>query len=165
MDPSEELEFEQLMLEDENLLIEVESLRATEKKVAKIPIKNPPESITRKIAYEAKQLQSDRIKKSRKLYIYLRRGIAAAVLLCAFSGGYYYFSDFSEPEEISPVSSEQISPWVDRNEVLRYSGATQASTASSFDTEVIKSYEKLQLVKFSSGDGTVLGIHLTGSPQ
>ncbi|MEX0719168.1 MAG: hypothetical protein WD059_00785 [Balneolaceae bacterium] len=163
MDPSEELEFEQLMREDENLLIEVESLRVTNRKIDQIPLKNPPKSLTKKIANEVNQLQSERIKKSNHIYHMLKTGIAATILVGALSGGYYYLSGVSEINTSTPASAEDVTPWVDRNEVLRYTNTSQSVNSPALDTEVLKSYEKLQLVRSSSGDKNNLGIHLTGS--
>ena len=42
MDPAEEIEFEREMLKNQDLLIEVESLRRTDKKLGKLPLINPP---------------------------------------------------------------------------------------------------------------------------
>src|SRR5690554_5770159 len=90
MDPSEELEFEHLMREDENLLIEVESLRATYKRTSQLSIKNPPEFLTRKILNDLKQLPSSSLKNKNKSIMMAAKGLAAAVVIAALSGGYYY---------------------------------------------------------------------------
>ena len=53
MDPSEEIEFERCMMEDENLLIEVECLRRSLEKTKQLPNFNPPESLTEEIPQKA----------------------------------------------------------------------------------------------------------------
>lgn len=174
MDPSEVLEFEKWMRSDNDLLIEVESLRATQRKTTQLPLKNPPESLIQNIVHEATQIQKSRIDNSKKVYKYVRKGIAAAILLSAITGAFYFYSaeDYS-PNEIMPVANEtmlqsgdkqSITPWVDRNEVLRYASETPAAT-ESFDTERLKSLEKLQLINNQISGRDIPGIHLTGSPN
>ena len=76
MDPSEEMEFEKKIREDENLLIEVESLRATNRKLAGLPLQNPPKHLTQKIANEAKQLKEKKVRKNKTKEINDKRGKA-----------------------------------------------------------------------------------------
>lgn len=167
MDPSEEMEFEKLMREDEDLLIEVESLRATNRRLSALPQKNPPEHLTKQIADDAKQLQSKKIYNTNNIAFFLKRGLAAAILLSAFTGGYYYYSDYSEASNSSmPATSERenIEPWVDRNEIIRFSESQQAVESSAIQTDFTKSYEKLQLVNDPMGNSSGNnGIMLTGS--
>ncbi len=166
MDPSEEMEFEKKMREDENLLIEVESLRATNRKLSDLPLQNPPKQLTQKIANEAKQLQSQKVRKNNAFVFIAKRGIAAAILLSAFTGGYYYFSGTLDATQTSLEKAERTEPWVDRNEVIRFSGNQPAAQTPTLQTDLSKSFEKLQLV--SDPTGTVNGsngILLTGSSK
>jgi hypothetical protein len=164
MDPSEEMEFEQQMREDENLLIEVESLRATKRRLSALSTKNPPQSLTQQITDDAKQLQSDKINSTKNITFFLKRGVAAAILLAAFTGGSYFYYTGSSDSKLPVSASEAIEPWVDRNEVLRYSQTLQVSQSSAVNTELNRSYDKLELVSDPSGspyNGN--GIMLTGS--
>lgn len=164
MDPSEKMEFEKKMREDEDLLIEVESLRATNRKLSGLPHKAPPADVTSAITEKAKEVQSKRKSGTINIAFLMKRGIAAAILLGAFTGGYMYYSGYSSPQ-VSPVSdTENVEPWVDRNEVLRFSGEQQVGQSSPFDSDLDRSYEKLQLVNDPTGtNSSGNGILLTGS--
>lgn len=164
MDPSEEMEFENKMREDENLLIEVESLRATHRKLSGIPQKTPPPELTTSIAEKAIDAQSKKSLGTSGITFFVKRGIAAAILLGAFAGGYMYYSDFSGQQVAPSLGSETIEPWVDRNEVLRFSTEQQAGQSSNLDVDLNRSYEKLQLVNDPAGtNSSGNGILLTGS--
>ncbi|MBO6586120.1 MAG: hypothetical protein JJ953_08465 [Gracilimonas sp.] len=165
MDPSEEMEFEKLMREDEDLLIEVESLRATKRRLSGLPLKTPPQKLTQKITDDAKQLQSDSLKKSKNITFFLKRGIAAAILLAAFTGGgYYFYTGEAVTFPATASDSQTIEPWVDRNEILRFSGDQPVSQSASLKSDMDKSYDKLELVNDLNGSSNAgSGILLTGS--
>ncbi|WP_421774879.1 hypothetical protein [Gracilimonas sp.] len=165
MDPSEEMEFEKLMREDEDLLIEVESLRATKRRLSGLPLKTPPENLTQKITNDAKQLRSDSLKNSKNITFFLKRGIAAAILLAAFTGGgYYFYNGEANTAPASASDSQTIEPWVDRNEILRFSGDQPVSQSASLKSDMDKSYDKLELVNDLNGSSNAgSGILLTGS--
>ena len=91
MDPSEEIEFEREMMQDENLLIEVESLRKTYQKLNKLPFEEPPTELVEKIATEAVQTQQEMLNRSKRWMFYLSRSVAAAaVLILMISSGVYF---------------------------------------------------------------------------
>ncbi|MBD3615505.1 MAG: hypothetical protein HUJ22_02955 [Gracilimonas sp.] len=166
MDPSEEMEFEQEMREDEDLLIEVESLRATNRKLSVLPHKHPPKNLIQKVTNDAKHQQSKHIRSTTSIPFLIKRGIAAAILLSAFTGGYYYYSGLpdSAPSQTSS-NTENVEPWVDRNEIIRFSEGQQ-TIQPTIQADLNKSYEKLQLVNDPSGNNTSgSGILLTGSPN
>lgn len=168
MDPSEEMEFEKSMREDENLLIEVESLRATQRRLSDLPHKSPPESLTTKIAYEAKQIQSRRVNSKNFTYQFIKKGLAAAILLSVSLGGYYYYSTDSVPMADSPqntaVNDGGVSPWVDRNEVIRFSENEASAVPAEMEPDFVRSFEKLQLVNDPAAQQrSGSGILLTGS--
>lgn len=166
MDPSEEMEFEKKMRENENLLIEVESLRVTNKKLSGLPQKNPPKDLVEQISEDAKHLRSKNRGHNYNPAFLIKRGIAAAVLLTVFTGGFYYYSVIPDTQQPSSVESEMVEPWVDRNEVIRFSEGGQTIQSSSNQTDFTKSYEKLQLVSDPRGNNTTgSGILLTGSPK
>ncbi|MDR9417501.1 hypothetical protein [Gracilimonas sp.] len=162
MDPSEEAEFERKMREDEDLLIEVESLRATKRKLSSLPQKKPPKEITNQVLNDIKQLQSNKSTFLKTFSTFAKRGLAAAILLMSMTVGYFYFmgNSATTQETAIPSDSETVEPWVDRNEVLRFTGGEQSSVQSEFT----RSYEKLQLVNDPSANGSANNsILLTGS--
>lgn len=166
MDPSEELEFEKRMREDEDLLIEVESLRATYRRLNKLPQKNPPQHIIQEISDKAKELQSNRQNKTKQLLTkYSGYAAAAVLLIAAFSSGFYY-AEYSENEQSAVENASAVSPWVDQDQVIRYTDKLQTVNTGEFDTELNKSLEKLKLVDSpnlsSQGNSSIL---LTGSPK
>lgn len=171
MDPSEEMEFEKQMREDENLLIEVESLRATNRRLSGLPQINPPKQLTKKIADDAKQLQQQKINRQNRISYLFKRGIAAAFLLAAFSGGYFYIWDTAEVSEPTNTAAagvtnteKVVEPWVDRNDILTFPGNVQTVESQSLQAEFSKSYNKLQLVNDPrTGVTGANGILLTGS--
>lgn len=169
MDPSEEAEFEKLMRDDEDLLIEVESMRVTKHKLSNLPHKNPPKELTNKVLNDVKQLQSKKSKSQNAFSTFVQRGLAAAILLMAFTGGYFYFSDTSATmqEATTPTDVETVKPWVDRNEILRFSNGDQNTEPSSIQSEILRSYERLQLVNDPSANSSTSNnsILLTGSPN
>lgn len=164
MDPSEELEFEKLMRDDEDLLIEVESLRATNRKFSDLPQKTPPSELTNKITEKAKEVRSKRKPGSATITYIVKRGIAAAILLGAFSGGYMYYSNYSTAHSIPSSGIQKVEPWVDRNEVIRFSADQQSGQSATLDADLDRSYEKLQLVNDPAGtNSSGNSILLTGS--
>lgn len=78
-------------------------------------------------------------------------------------GGYYYYSGFSASEQPVQQNAENIEPWVDRNEVLRFSESEQAAE-SVLQSEFTRSFDKLQLVTEPNGNyGAGNRVLLTGS--
>ncbi|MEX2478677.1 MAG: hypothetical protein WD357_09590 [Gracilimonas sp.] len=168
MDPSEEMEFEKQMRKDENLLIEVESLRASNRKLSDLPHKNPPEELTKSITQQAVQIQSQKNTSTTDITFFIKRGIAVAILLSVCTGGYIYYSGYTETQlESSTVNdTENVEPWVDRNEILRFSEGQQIEQSSAIQADLNRSYQKLQLVNDpSSGNSSGNSILLTGSPN
>jgi hypothetical protein len=165
MDPSEEMEFEQQMREDEDLLIEVESLRATKRKLSGLPSKNPPKFLTQKISDDVKQIQKNKKSPiSDSLKYFFNRGVAAAILLIAVTGGIsYYAFNIDQNSPLKTNVETQIQPWVDRNEVLRFQDESQSIQAQDIQQDLTRSYEKLQLVNDQALRNGSNGILLTGS--
>lgn len=165
MDPSEEKEFERMMTEDEDLLIEVESLRLTHRKLNQLPLKTPPEQITQNVLNDAKKLQSSR--KKQRYHIPGKISgfaVAASVLITLFAGSWFLMpSDTPAGDDtLNANSAATVNPWVDRNEVIRFAGSPDAG----LDAEMAKSMEKLRPVDVAAewqGEGSP--IQYTGSEQ
>lgn len=166
MDPSEEIEFEREMMRDENLLIEVESLRKTFQKLGKLPLKEPPTELVEKIASEAVQAQQEMLNRSRKWMFYMSRSVAAAaVLILMVSSGVYFLggdSGNSSGTSLPPVTETgEVEPWVDRSNTIHFVGTSiQQDNPEPLQQEVEDSYSKLKLVNertgFESSNRTVI---------
>ncbi len=137
MDPSQEVLMERAMMEDDDLLIEVESLRQTMRRLDDLPHKKPPEELTDSIIEQAAAHQKKwyhRVNVPTEAYKY------AAVLLLGMgiSSGLwmvYGTSDNTQtdspesasieamlPGSLQNVSTDEpvVEPWVDRNNVLYF---------------------------------------------
>lgn len=140
MDPSQEVLMERAMMEDDDLLIEVESMRQTLKRLDDLPEKEPPQELTDAILEQAAAHQNSWYNQfptiPKEMYKY------AAVLLVGvgLSSGFWWATGSSNnapevsqpleaasaevtlPSSYQPVAKEQteVEPWVDRNNVLYY---------------------------------------------
>lgn len=170
MDPSEEMEFERMMLEDEDLLIEVETLRNTLRRLKKLPKVSPPEEVICNVknsrAYREKILKGQ---KNNPVIRYASWSAAAAVLLFAVSG-LFLLPDFTALPESADQQSLSISgdvkPWVDQNQVLKYTGEYALPVETELSAEYDQSYEKLKLVRSVAPSGSSgSGLILTGQSQ
>lgn len=155
MDPSEEIEFEREMMGDENLLIEVESLRKTLKKVDKIPEWNPPSSLSKTITKKAVHIRRNQIQKNNLLFLNLNKNVAAAaaVLIITVAGFSFYAYEASQPgthlqnNTATTNAVNSVQPWVDKNDILRYSDVQNNSSGELLYIEMAKSMDKLTPVE------------------
>jgi len=98
MDPSEELLMERAMMEDEDLLIEVESMRQTLKKLDKLPEVEPPTDVTDAIMEQAAE-QAEENRESPKTFTpILRYAVAATLALTVTAGGAWFFIGSEETQ-------------------------------------------------------------------
>jgi hypothetical protein len=126
LDPSEETLVEQAMIEDENVLIEVESLRTTLKKIQNLPVLEPPAELTNKLVNTAIQIQSERAKIRPIAYIRRFSYAAAATILIAGGSIWYVQSSMNptllvsdNPDIYTTTSTNQnSSPWVDKQNII-----------------------------------------------
>ena len=90
MDPSEEIEFEREMMKDEDLLIEVETLRKSFQKLGKLPLHHPPKELSEQVLSMAVETRKRQLDDQQKWFGVMGRSVAAAVaLLMIGSSGYY----------------------------------------------------------------------------
>jgi hypothetical protein len=125
LDPSEELLVEQAMMEDDNTLIEIESLRTTYHKLQSLPLLNAPGEVLDNILAHS-ELQRMNAGKIRSLANFRTISYAAAASLMIASGATWYLqtggtntmmvSDdtTSSVYETKPYSS----PWVDKKDIM-----------------------------------------------
>lgn len=157
MDPSEEVEFERELELNNNLLIEVETLKNTKERLQNLPDVNPPAHLVQSVRMMAAKKASD----SRRRKQFSVYSAAAAVLLMAFASGFFIYdnehSSENAPAEqagmagsaefqnvMSPADQpEELTPWVDQNEIIRFTDQFQRENQASFDTVFKHSFQKL----------------------
>ncbi len=157
MDPSEEIEFEREMMIDENLLIEVESLRKTYQKLGKLPLKEAPPDLVNKIASDAIKARREQIKRSNRWTSFMSRSVAAAAVAILIISTTIYFSNgqaYTQTDTIQTTgtTTETIDPWVDRSNMLHFAGTSiQADNPQPIQMEVDQSFSKLKLINSETG--------------
>lgn len=159
MDPSEEVLMERAMMEDDDLLIEVESLRQTLKRLEGLPEKNPPAHLTESILHYASE-KAESHKSSNIFSFHPVRYAAAAVLIAGVSIGslwVYQQSNSADagqadpqtsevaksaPLKVLPVKESKTEPWVDRENVIYFHDQFNAGS-TEFDSILKNSMDKL----------------------
>lgn len=159
MDPSEEVEFERELSGNSNLLIEVESLKKTKGRLDNLPLMEPPKSVVSSIQQHAERYSKLR-RRNANLPIYTA---FAAVFLIGLTSGFFLLNQpesnsgetnraglsnvplLQNSTSVSATSTtrERIKPWVDENEVIRFTDRFQAAEQTSFDTIFKNSFQKL----------------------
>ncbi len=137
MDPSQEVLMERAMMEDDDLLIEVESLRQTMKRLDDLPEKEPSNELTGAIIEQAAEHQKSWFNipaVPNHVYKY------AAVLLLGMglsSGFWMVYGSSDEPKkdgaqtasveaslpasfQTASTEPDKVEPWVDHNNVLYF---------------------------------------------
>lgn len=183
MDPSEKLEFERDLKMDENLLIEVETLRKVSTKLHNMDTLQPPvevvDAVLRSLEVRKKVAGSRR---SKRVVYYS----AAAILLLGLTYGFILTGDVDSgqsngsesatvgtfqnmlPASVGNVSTvsemDKLMPWVDHNDVLHFRDGLYGSEASSVDSIFRQSFRKLTPITNPSQSPTARqNLHLTGS--
>lgn len=158
MDPSEEIEFEREMMIDENLLIEVESLRKTYHKLGKLPLWEPPPDLTAKIASDAVKAQQEQISRTSRWTNIMSRSVAAAAVAILIISTTIYFSNgeaYTQTDTIqntNNLTTENVSPWVDRSNTIHFAGTSlQQDNPEPLQLERDRSFSKLRLVNAETG--------------
>jgi len=198
MDPSEEILMERAMMEDEDLLIEVESMRQTLQKLDKLPEMEPPSEVTDAVMEKAvEQAKENRKNNSTYRKPAFKYAVAATLALTITAGGAWFMvgTEGGEQSQQSVVSStatntpaqtagtqltdeniqqvttssesveqaQEVQPWVDRNDILRFEDQFSEQNAK-FQDIVRQSTQKLQRIENPGvNGGRVNSIQLTGS--
>jgi hypothetical protein len=184
MDPSERLEFERELQNDENLLIELESLKSTASNLGGLTQIEPPEFVINNV--RSKINKEKLIENDRGSYKYLFAS-AAITLVAVMLYGAIVVQDQSVADDearlsndasqasissgnISTVSTgsaeelNEVSPWVDHDEVIHFHERFNRGSVASVDSMFNNSLEKLTRVNSSRTIQQVQQqIHLTGS--
>jgi len=178
MDPSEKVEFERLLRKNENLLIEVESLRNISSKIDELPEISAPDNILQSVCEQASEKnRSSKFVRSKPFYFataaLLSIGFMAGALLiesdeAANSAGNASVGSIGSTQTTATnnpagiTSDREITPWVDENDVIHYTGIESERSDSLLEN----SYRRLTPVTNSSQNSSYQrNLQLTGSRQ
>ena len=186
MDPSEEILMEQAMMEDEDLLIEVESMRQTLKKLDKLPRIEPPSYVQDAVLEKASN-HAEKKKFNQSLKPAFKYAVAATLALTVTAGGMWLYigGETGENQQSEPIQAQastntslqlnnsaietasaedlQIEPWVDRDNVLNFEDYYMDGD-SNFKTILNNSTQKLRLIETPmTNSDRVNPLQLTGS--
>lgn len=183
MDPSEKLEFERDLNVDENLLIEVETLRKISEKLHNMDTIHPPDDVVNAILQTLEERKTAAGNKRSQKFVYYS---AAAILILGLTYGFIFTEDAGNEisngsdsasigtfQQILPASvntatrsseAERVMPWIDRNDVLYFREGLYESETSSIDSIFRQSFQKLTPITNPSQSPTARqNLHLTGS--
>lgn len=176
MDPSEEVLMERAMMEDDDLLIEVESMRQTLHRLDDMPDKEPPAHLTNSIIDQAAKqkkktvwfpaISSQAYKYAAVLLIGAGLGSGAWMLLDSSSSNNSELSRSAAITTGFENTSQQTvdaEPWVDRENVIYYQDMFNRQS-SDYNAILQTSMQKLTPVQgpFNSSSGA-RNVQLTGS--
>lgn len=182
MDPSEKLEFERDLENDNDLLIEVESFKKVSKNLNQLESIDPPAHVVDAVYQSAKKNGKDSVKSYWKPVIYS----AAALFLIGITSGIFLMEEpqegvdnnreaetasvatggtqlFSQPVSTSPPAEKNLQPWVDNNEILYFNGQTASENSVMSDSIRNESLKKLTPVNPSGASSRPNQLQLTGS--
>lgn len=104
MDPSEQVEFEREFEQNENLLIEVESLKNVSEKLQDIRLMDPPADLVENIYQQASHTNAS----AGQSFNWWRWGSVAAVLLISVSMSSYMLLPVAESEDLPEVEGNTL---------------------------------------------------------
>jgi hypothetical protein len=176
MDPSEEVLMERAMMEDDDLLIEVESMRHTMQRLDDLPEKEPRAELTESIVREAKNHQQKKrswTSVSPNMYKYA----AVLVIGICLGGGMWFLMNFyfgrqgnvrhaavAISTQNTPVKQE-VKPWIDRHNILYFQD--KFSAKSGYQSIQQASLHKLTPVQQPAVNSysTSPNVHLTSEER
>lgn len=184
MDPSEEMEFEREIEENANLLIEVESLKKVNERLNDLPELSAPAEVLERVMQAA---YSKQVKPASRRIPPLYYA-AAALLLAGFTAGALFLEaetqntgaentasagtsvlqleNRSAGVAASPQTRQHVAPWVDNNEVIRFTDRLRPVESASIDSIIRDSYQRLTPVTDPQQSRYYQrNLHLTGSRQ
>lgn len=129
MDPSEELLMERAMMEDEDLLIEVESMRQTLKKLDKLPEMDPPSHLTDAIMAQAAEQAEKNRRSGFSTIPAFKYAVAATLALTVTAGGLWFYTGMGEENTTTQSATFASEQPVDISSLQGIE--TKASDASS----------------------------------
>ncbi|MFW6347451.1 MAG: anti-sigma factor family protein [Cyclonatronaceae bacterium] len=134
LDPSEIMLVERAMAEDDDTLIEVESMRATLRKLERLPEHEPPKHVQQKILQQAREHADYRYHSSRVIKLfslpasasYTAAALAAVLIISLSYGVYQYSAEFQQSSTAAPDAA---------GEIFTPAGVSQTNTATDFSYE------------------------------
>ena len=161
MDPSEEVEFERGLQDNENLLIEVESLKKVNEKLCSLPRFSAPKNILEEVCSKA----GEKAVKPKTNWINPFYMATAAIVMIGFTGSILLmdpsssepdntsghagvgstniiYSDQEKPDTISEGKAK-ITPWIDNNDILHFNERLQYPESAQIDSMLKDSYQRL----------------------
>jgi hypothetical protein len=184
MDPSEEVEFERILKGNENLLIEVESLKKVNERLCSLPYLSAPADVLDDVCRRAGEKKvKPKTNWIRPFYL-----ATAALVMVGFTGGILFmdstsseqnstsdhagagstnmlYSDQEEPGNLSE-SKAKITPWIDNNDILHFNERLQNPESAQIDSMLRDSYQRLTPVTDPYQSRMYQrNLHLTGSQQ
>lgn len=180
MDPSEEVEFLRELESNSNLLIEVETLRNINGQLDQLPEVNPPDHIVKSVQdFAQKNKKATLLQSSPSVYI-----AVAAMVVLGLTTGIFLLDDqtsqnsnttqeaaisgstnFSQsPANTQESPAREVTPWIDRNEILHFQSRNQYGNVANFDSMRSNSQQKLIRVTDPVHTRIYQGhLHLTGN--
>ena len=185
MDPSEKLEFERDLKDDENLLIEVETLRKVSAKLHNMDTVQPPDEVVDAVLQTLEVRKTVAGNRRSQKFIYYS---AAAILILGLTYGFMLADETGTEQSNSSESASigtfqnmlpasvgnlstasdtgKVTPWVDHNDVLHFRDGLYGNEASSVDSIFRQSFQKLTPITNPSQSPTARqNLHLTGSQR
>lgn len=174
MDPSEEVLMERAMMEDDDLLIEVESMRQTLQRLDDLPDREPPADLSASVIRQAADQKNAAPWPHIPTQVYkyaavllIGVGIGSGVWLITGSSP----SDATDATNAANIATEfnesaqktNVEPWVDRENVIYYQDMFSRQ-ASDYNAILETSMQKLTPVDGSfRSNTTTRNLQLTGS--
>ncbi len=143
MDPSEELLMERAMMEDEDLLIEVESMRQTLQKLDRLPELAPPPNVRNSVMEKAAEQARKNRKNNRSFANPFRYAVAATLALTITAGGAWFMvgSDTDRKQQAvtaSTSSSSAPAEVSERSGTAQLASTNNTNTSKSSNTTVVQ---------------------------
>lgn len=180
MDPSEKVEFLRELESNSNLLIEVETLRNINGQLHELPEVDPPDHVVKSVQDYARNHKKTIFKQTSTATYFA----VAAMVVLGLSSGVFLLDDqsannnntsqeaaitgsttFSQtPANLRESSTRDVSPWIDRNEILHFQNMNQYGNVANFDSMRSNSQQKLIRVTDPVQTRIYQGqLHLTGN--
>lgn len=152
MDPSEELLMERAMMEDEDLLIEVESMRQTLQKLDKLPEVEPPSHVTESVLEKAAEHAQKKRDKNSSFKPAFKYAVAATLALTITAGGTWFFvgSEKSQSQQTTvastPATTTQTADQTPSQN--QFAGSGEIQNASSAQRNVDPWVDRNDILRF-----------------
>lgn len=161
LDPSEIVMVEKAIDTDEDMLIEIESLRSTWKRLEQLPRQNAPDFVLESVLNIAKTQNGKEKSVLRtilpnKSYVVLA---SAAILMLGVTLGIGAFTtDHSQistlpaqvSEQVEETTNSGITPWVDRQNILHINTFDSQLRANAAQPDMVDQFRNLRLLDDSA---------------